>query len=67
MGEWLYKATSNPPNPSLAVTRSFAVQDGILSRSARTAVGTWVAKVRDVAAFLRQRLTLVEYHGAAPA
>lgn len=53
MSEWLYKArdraSNGDPRPSYEATRSFAIDDKILARSARTSDNSaWIANVRAV-------------------
>lgn len=52
MSEWLYKAREvpdgDPPKPNLEMTQAFAVEDGILCRSAYDISGSWIPNVRAV-------------------
>jgi hypothetical protein len=52
MAEWLYKArdvaASGERRPGFEETRSFAADDRILCRSARTKDGHWIKHVREV-------------------
>jgi hypothetical protein len=54
MTEWLYKAKEVPsgdaPRPDYETTRAFAVNDGILCRSARNKKGYWIDNVQWVKA-----------------
>lgn len=54
MTEWLYKAKEVPggdaPRPDHETTRTFAVKDGILCRSARKKTGEWIPNVQAVKA-----------------
>jgi hypothetical protein len=61
MAEWLYKATDGEPRPDYESTRAFAVEDGILCRSAKKVNDTWIGNVQHVKAghilhlFFKQR------------
>jgi hypothetical protein len=54
MKEWLYKAreirSGDAPKPDYEKTRAFAVEDGILCRSARNVKDDWIPNVQDVKA-----------------
>ena len=48
MTEWLYKATDGDTRPDHETTRSLAVDEGILCRSAKANTGAWIANVQRV-------------------